>query len=219
MRLFLSLLAPFLLLSSISFAQPVKVIDVWPSLPPDEKRKLGPEHDTTKANDNLIAGKPVIRLGNISKRHHAAEWRIDPNRIGILGFSAGGHLAAALASNYGRRTYSPIDAADTTSCRPNFALLIYPGGLVPGNSDQLSAEVQPSTNTPLTFIAMAADDPVRVENALAYGKALQKLRVPVELHVYASGAYGYGLRPRPDLPVTTWPQRASDWLLSQGLLK
>jgi acetyl esterase/lipase len=87
------------------------------------------------------------------------------------------------------------------------------------DSDQLAPDLKVSGNTPRTFIAMAADDPVRVENALYYALALRKAKVPVELHVYPSGGHGYGLRRRAEAPVTTWPDRAADWMRGQGWLK
>jgi len=105
------------------------------------------------------------------------------------------------------------------NCRPDFSLLIYPAYLaVKEDGDKIAPEVQVSTNTPPTFIAMAQDDPVRVENALLYSLALKQTKVPVELHVYPAGGHGYGLRRSKDL-VTTWPDRAADWMRSRSLLK
>jgi acetyl esterase/lipase len=145
-------------------------------------------------------------------RSHARECGIDPKRIGVMGFSAGGHLAAALANNYDQRTYSRVDDADAVSCRPDFALLIYPAYLtVKEENDKIAPELNVTSNTPPTFIAMAEDDPIRIETALFYALALRKANVPFELHVYPAGGHGYGLRPTQDL-VTTWPQRASEWL-------
>lgn len=151
-------------------------------------------------------------------RHHAQEWGIDPKKIGILGFSAGGHLAALASNQCNPRSYPLVDEADSASCRPDFTVLIYPAYLtVKEEGDRLAPEFHLTTNTPPAFIAMAEDDPVRVENALAYAAALKKLKVPFELHVYPTGGHGYGLRPTKDL-VTTWPQRATDWMRSRGLL-
>jgi len=145
-------------------------------------------------------------------RSRAKEWNVDPRRIGVLGFSAGGHLAAALSNNYQERTYPKVDDADAVSCRPDFTILIYPGYLtVKGQNDKIAPELIITSNTPPTFLAMAEDDPVRVENALFYAAALHKAKVPVELHIYPTGGHGYGLRPTKDF-VTTWPQRASEWL-------
>jgi acetyl esterase/lipase len=111
-----------------------------------------------------------------------------------------------------------VDDADDVSCRPDFQLLVYPGGVV--NRESGGAPVPDSavtSTTPPTFLAMAQDDPVHVENALAYAFALQKAGVPMELHVYPTGGHGFGLRPTKD-DVTTWPQRAADWMRSRGLL-
>ncbi len=152
-------------------------------------------------------------------RQNAAQWRLDPKRLGVLGFSAGGHLAAVLSNNYDHRTYSPCDPADTVSCRPDFTILIYPAYLtVKEAGDQIAPELNITSKTPPTFMAMAADDSVRVETAAFYALALRKASVPFELHIYPTGGHGYGLRPSKDL-VTTWPQRAADWLRSSGFLE
>jgi acetyl esterase/lipase len=151
-------------------------------------------------------------------RSRAAEWHINPQRIGVLGFSAGGHLAAAVSNNYNERTYPHVDAADDTSCRPDFALLIYPAYLtVKEEGDKLASELPVTAKTPPTFIVMAEDDPIRVENALFYTLALKNAKVPCETNIYPTGGHGYGLRPNGKL-VTTWPQRAGEWLGSLGLL-
>jgi acetyl esterase/lipase len=150
-------------------------------------------------------------------RARAAEWGIDPKRVGVLGFSAGAHLSAALSTNFEKPGYEAIDALDERSCRPDFAMLVYPGSLLARDSDRLAAELQVSANTPATFIVQTEDDPVRVENGLAYYVALKAARVPVEMHLYSSGGHGYGLRPSGDA-VSTWPDRARDWLRSSGVL-
>lgn len=151
-------------------------------------------------------------------RHRAPELGLDPGRIGVLGFSAGGHLAAALSTNPDR-TYPRVDAADDLSCRPDFTVLVYPGYLaVKEQGDRLPAELKVGATTPPTFLVMAQDDPVRVENVLHYALALQQAKVPMELHVYPAGGHGYGLR-RTELPVTTWPDRVADWMKAQGWLR
>ncbi len=273
-------------------------IALWPEQAPGEKGDIGEERDTSKAGEGLVAGKPLIRLGNVSKptitlhrppadkdtgaavlvcpgggysilaldlegsevcewlnslgvtgillkyrvpkraglerhtaalqdaqralglsRQHAKEWGIDPKRIGVLGFSAGAHLSAALCSSTGQRTYPVVDDADKLSCRPDFTVLIYPAYLtVKEDGDKIAPETQVTTNTPPTFIAMSQDDPVRVETALFYTLALKEAKVPVELHIYPEGGHGYGLRSSKNL-VTTWPDRAADWMRSRGLLK
>ncbi|HZR17898.1 MAG TPA: alpha/beta hydrolase [Verrucomicrobiae bacterium] len=152
-------------------------------------------------------------------RQQAPNWGIDPKRIGVLGFSAGGHLAALASNDWDPRTYPSVDAADSTSCRPDFTILIYPAYLtLKDQGDRVAPELNVTSNTPPTFIAMAEDDPIRVETALFYAAALKKVNVSFELHVYPSGGHGYGLRPTKDL-VTTWPQRAADWMRSRGLLQ
>jgi acetyl esterase/lipase len=278
-------------------AEPQLVIPLWPGAAPGDKEPLGEEKDQTKPTDDLIAGKSVIRLGNVSKptialyqppaekrtgaavvvcpgggyqilamdlegtevcewlnsvgvsavllkyrvpkrpalekhtaalqdaqralgivRHKSSEWGIDPKKIGILGFSAGGHLAAVASTQCEARSYSAVDEADSISCRPDFTVLIYPAYLtIKEQGDKVAPELNLSSNTPPTFIAMAEDDPIRVETALFYAAGLKKANVPFESHVYPTGGHGYGLRPSKDL-VTAWPQRATDWMRSRGLL-
>lgn len=152
-------------------------------------------------------------------RHQAATWGINPKRIGILGFSAGGHLAATLSNTDGVRTYPKVDEADAVNCRPDFAILIYPGYLtVKEKNDEIAPELKITSETPPTFIVMTQDDGVRVENAVHYYLALKTAKVPAELHLYPTGGHGYGLRPSKQL-VTTWPERAADWMRNRGLLE
>jgi acetyl esterase/lipase len=151
-------------------------------------------------------------------RQHAAEWHIDPNRIGVLGFSAGGHLAALLSTNFDKRTYDSIDASDKLSCRPDFAVLIYPAYLALEDKDFApNPEVKPTEKTPPTFLVQTEDDPVHVENALVYYQELKNAKVPAELHIYAQGGHGYGMR-RTALPVTKWPESLDTWLHSINML-
>jgi acetyl esterase/lipase len=151
-------------------------------------------------------------------RANAKDLAIDPNRIGVLGFSAGGHLAATLCST-NSRSYERVDASDTLDSKPNFAVLIYPAYLTAKEkNDVVAPETAVTTNTPPVFIAMTEDDPVRVETALFYTLALKQAKVPVELHIYPKGGHGYGLRPGKNL-VTTWPDRVKDWMGSCGLLE
>jgi acetyl esterase/lipase len=145
-------------------------------------------------------------------RSQAKDLGLNPKRIGVLGFSAGGHLAASLSNNYDQRSYPKVDDADDTSCRPDFTLLIYPAYLtIKDENDKVAPELKLTTNTPPTFIAMTEDDPLRVETPMFYSLALRKANVPFELHLYPKGGHGYGLRPSQD-NVSTWPQRAADWL-------
>lgn len=150
-------------------------------------------------------------------RHRASQWGIDPQRIGILGFSAGGHLAATASNTFDKRTYEPIDDADRASCKPDFSVLIYPAYLVDKKTNELSPENKVTKETPPTFIAMAEDDGVGVEGPLFYYLALKQNKVPAEMHLYPTGGHGYGLRPSQHL-VSTWPARVADWMKSRGLL-
>jgi len=152
-------------------------------------------------------------------RQRAGEFGLDPRRLGVLGFSAGGHLAAVLSNQYRERTYPVVDAADAQSCRPDFSILIYPAYLTEKNQGvTLSSLLPVDDRTPPAFLVMAADDPVRAENVLSYALALKQAKVPVELHLYPTGGHGYGLR-RTDNPLTWWPDRATEWLRGQGWLK
>lgn len=265
-------------------------LPLWPGAAPGAPANLPPEVDTTTAKDNLIAGRLVVRLGNVSVptltvyqpkgaksgaavvvfpgggyqilaidlegtevcdwlneagvtcvlvkyrvpntgpypksaaalqdaqraiglvRAHAAEWGIDPKRVGVLGFSAGGHLAAAVSTHYDKRLYDPVDAADALSCRPDFAVVVYPGYLALSEQNMAAnAEIKPTADTPPTFIVQAEDDPVHVENATNYFLQLKQAKVPAELHIYAEGGHGYGLR-KTNLPVTRWPKLVEMWL-------
>ena len=297
-RQFFSVTLALSFTAAVIAADGPKPIALWPGLAPGEKGDIGEEKDTSKPGEGLVAGQPLIRLGNVSKptiavyrpsadkdtgtavlvcpgggyqilaldlegsevcewlnsigvtgvllkyrvpkraglekhtaalqdaqralglvRQRAKDFGIDPQRIGVLGFSAGGHLSAALSNNHSERTYPRVDDADHMSCRPDFTVLIYPGYLaVKEDNDKLPPELKISTNTPPTFIAMSQDDPVRVENALTYAQALQQAKVPMELHIYPTGGHGYGLR-RTKADVTTWPQRKADWMKSRGLLE
>jgi acetyl esterase/lipase len=145
-------------------------------------------------------------------RQHAAEWGIDPHRVGVLGFSAGAYLSAAISNIYDKRVYDPMDAADQLSCKPDFSVVIYPGYLSLAEQNFIAnPAIQPTASTPPTFILQAEDDPVHVENAVTYFMALKNARVPAELHIYAQGGHGYGLRPR-DLPIMGWPKLVETWL-------
>jgi acetyl esterase/lipase len=164
-------------------------------------------------SEDLADAQRAVRL----TRQHAVNWKLDLNRIGVLGFSAGGHLAAALSNHADDEVYPPSDAADHLSAQPNFALIIYPGGLVhPPERRQLEPGVIPTAATPPTFLVQAEDDPVHVENTLVYYAALKDVKVPAEMHVFAHGGHGYGLRPT-ELPVTKWPQLATEWLHTIGM--
>ena len=152
-------------------------------------------------------------------RFHAAEWHIDPHKIGVLGFSAGGYLIAEISTNFTRRLYKPVDAADKQSCRPDFAVGVYPGHLRVGDSGyKLNPNVPVTRQTPPTFLVQAEDDNVDgVNQSVAYYIALKDAGVPVEMHLYAHGGHAFGLR-RTKLPITGWPQLVDTWLATIGMI-
>ena len=152
-------------------------------------------------------------------RLHAAEWQIDPHKIGVLGFSAGGYLVAEISTNFQRRLYAPGDAADKESCRPDFAVGVYPGHLwVEGDAYRLNPNVPVTRQTPPTFLVQAEDDNVDgVNQSVAYYIALKNAGVPVEMHLYAQGGHAFGLR-RTQLPITRWPQLVETWLKTIGMI-
>ena len=154
-------------------------------------------------------------------RFHAAEWHIDPLKIGVLGFSAGGHMVAAVSTHFARRLYRSVDAADKVSCRPDFAVAIYPGHLsLAENSIALNPDIRDhiTSQTPPTFLLQNEDDHVdRVEDALSYYVALKKAGVPVELHSYPQGGHAFGRRPT-KLPATRWPELVETWLATLGMI-
>ena len=278
--------------SHLTAAEPI-TINLWPGSPPGEARELPPEADQTKPDDPLIAGRKIIKLGNVTTpqivvyqpttvpangaavvicpggghhilawdlegtevaewlntlgvtgivlkyrvpfrdperrwfaavqdaqramslvRNRAVEWHLDPQRIGICGFSAGGETAA-LTSLFAERQYTAIDAVDELPSRPNFALLIYAAGLASKEQPVLKDYVTVTKDTPPMFFAHAWDDGVSVQNALLLAIALKQHDIPAELHLYSTGGHGYGLRPTSEA-VTHWPTRAGDWMRSRG---
>jgi acetyl esterase/lipase len=195
--------------------------------------KSGPYPESPMA---LEDAQRAVRL----VRFHAAEWHIDPHKIGVLGFSAGGHLSAAMSTHFKRRLYPAADAADKESCRPDFAVAIYPGHLSlsaaewdakqgprkfvvrhPVSADKdlgLNPDVPVTRQTPPTFLLQAEDDHVdNVDDSLAYYVALKKAGVPVEMHLYAHGGHAFGLR-RTELPITGWPPLVETWLGTIGMI-
>jgi acetyl esterase/lipase len=151
-------------------------------------------------------------------RFHAADWQVDPHKIGVIGFSAGGHMVAAISTHYEQRSYPFVDAADRESCRPDFAIACYPGHLWDHDEDlKLNPNVPVTTNTPPTFLLQAEDDRVDgVEQSLAYYIALKTAKVPVEMHLYATGGHGFGLRASKN-PIAEWPQLVETWLKTIGM--
>jgi acetyl esterase/lipase len=173
--------------------------------------KTGPYPKSTAALQDAQRAMGIVR-------EHAGEWKIDPKKVGVLGFSAGAHLAAALSSYYGKRLYPMVDEADRLSCKPDFAVVVYPGYLaIEEKGMEFTADIPVTKRTPPTFLVQAEDDPVHVENATAYFLALKKAGVLAEMHLYAKGGHGYGLR-RTALPVTTWPNRVDEWLKTIGVV-
>jgi acetyl esterase/lipase len=285
-------------MSTTASAAERREIPLWPGTAPGETGEIGPERETTTAKDRLVAGKPVIRIGNISKpvmtvyrpakekdtgaavlvfpgggynilaydlegtevcewlnsigvtgvlvkyrvparpgtprgtaplqdaqrairtvRGRAAEWGIKPERIGVLGFSAGAHLAVSASARFEHPSYPPVDEADKTSARPDFAVVVYPGYLALKEADdRVPQEILPTAATPPMILIQTADDNVRVENSLSYFKALKEAKVPAEMHLFATGGHGYGLRPTAD-PVTKWPSLVAAWMQNLGILR
>jgi acetyl esterase/lipase len=156
-------------------------------------------------------------------RSRAAEWGIDPNRIGIVGFSAGGHLALATATNFGKRLYDPIDAVDAVSCRPDFAIACYPGYLKVKDKDEIRPDLRIPPDTPPILLAHASDDRESYggsasENSAIMYLALKRAGIPTELHIFATGDHDFGVRQNEKLP-SSWPQLCVNWLRNQGKLK
>ena len=195
--------------------------------------KSGPYPESPMALEDAQRTMGLLRL-------HSAEWRIDPHRIGVLGFSSGGHLTAAISTHFEKRLYAPVDAADKESCRPDFAVAIYPGHLSLSAAEWdakqgtkkfvvrhapkadkelgLNPDVPVTKQTPPTFLLQAEDDHVDdVNDSLAYYIALKKAGVPVEMHLYAQGGHAFGLR-RTELPITGWPQLVETWLGTIGMI-
>ena len=289
------LLAMLLSLSSVSYSAEPIVVDLWPAGVPGFQVEGGTERDTSGPDSRPVAGRSVIRLGDVSKpqihvyqppaqkrngasvvicpgggfnilawdlegtevaewlnsigvtavvlkyrvptakadpkwlppvqdaqraislvRARADEWQLDPQRVGLLGFSAGGNTAAMTGVSSDRR-YESSDAADQASWRPDFLVLVYPAYLV-DESGELRSEVTVSKETPPTFLAHAYDDPVTPKSSVEFFLALKNAGVPAELHVYDTGGHGYGLR-KTEQPVTTWNERCAEWMASRGLLK
>jgi acetyl esterase/lipase len=149
-------------------------------------------------------------------RHRASEWNLSDDRIGLLGFSAGGSTAAQAALKSNARLYEVTDDADRTSCRPDFVTLIYPAYLV-DDKGQLKSDLIVTKESSPMFLAHAFNDPISCENSVQLFLALKKATVPADLHIYSSGGHGFGLRPS-EQPASTWPKRCEEWMKQRGLL-
>jgi acetyl esterase/lipase len=174
--------------------------------------KSGPYRDCRTALEDAQRAVGLVRF-------QAARWHIDPHKIGVLGFSAGGHMVAAVSTHFEERLYRPVDAADKQSCRPDFAVALYPGHLaVREEGFALNPDIQVGPRTPPTFLVQAADDPIDpVKNSLVYYAALRKAGVPAEMHVYVKGGHAFGLR-RTESPITAWTELAEKWLGAMGMI-
>jgi acetyl esterase/lipase len=166
-------------------------------------------------------GVPAAPLHDVQRsislvRSKAAEWKINADKIGVLGFSAGGNLAAAACTMHARRSYESLDEVDLVSCRPDFGVLVYPGYLA-DDEGRLRPSFKPTGDTPPMFFAHAQDDRVKPENSIAMFLALKEAGVPGELHIYSAGGHGFGLRAS-DFPCSSWPQRCESWLVQQKVL-
>jgi acetyl esterase/lipase len=159
-------------------------------------------------------------------RKNAAKWNIQPNKIGVLGFSAGGNLVAMISSHFAKRSYPRVDDADDVSSRPDFAIALYPGHMTlahKNNSENgkrvLNPDISFTAETPPTFLLHSKDDKTNpVEYSLVYSDALKKLKVPVEMHLFAKGGHAFGLR-RTDLPITKWPELVEAWLRKMKVIE
>jgi acetyl esterase/lipase len=147
-------------------------------------------------------------------RTHADEWKLDPNKLGVIGFSAGGQLAALTATNGDNRTYAAVDDIDKKACGADFAMLIYPWRLLDG--DKLMKHLPVNKTTPPTFLVHSHNDGSTSLNSIQFYAALKASGVSGELHIYRSGGHGYGLRPVKGSRVHTWPARGTDWLRGSG---
>jgi len=186
------------------------------------KYRVPGEHLSPKSGaypDSPVALEDAQRTVGLV-RFHAADWHIDPRKIGVLGFSAGGHLVAAVSTHFEKRLYPAVDAADKESCRPDFGVALYPGHMLEHTSRdlRLNPYIPVTSQTPPTFLLQAEDDPIdTVKNSLVYYAALKQAAVPVEMHLYAHGGHAFGLR-RTKLPITGWPELVETWLGTIGMI-
>lgn len=184
-----------------------------PNAGPSWDQQCGCDRDTRSSRPLEDAQRTIGLV-----RFHAAEWHIDPHKIGVLGFSAGGHLVAAVSTHFDRRVYTPVDAADRESCRPDFAVALYPGHLFDYRRDSLNADLHVTPQTSPTLLVHAENDNVDgPSNSLFYYMALKDADVPAELHMYAEGRHAFGLR-QTRFPITAWPRLVETWLETIGMI-
>jgi acetyl esterase/lipase len=173
-------------------------------------------YTNTKSSMALVDAQRTLGL----VRFRAADWHVDPHKIGVLGFSAGGHLVAAVSTHFEKRLYRAVDQADKVSCRPDFAVALYPGHIWTYEDDELelNPELPFTRQTPPTFLLQAENDDVdSINHSLVYYIALKNAGVPVEMHLYAQGKHAFGLRPT-RLPITHWPALMQTWLGTIGMI-
>jgi acetyl esterase/lipase len=151
-------------------------------------------------------------------RQHAAKWNLDPARVGVMGFSAGGHLSACASTGFEETTYAEVDDADKQSCRPDFCILIYPAYLDNEKQDGVAPELHIAKDIPPTFIVHTLDDKRFITGSKLYARALKDAGVPCDYQVFETGGHGYGLRSEGH-PVSVWPQRCEEWLKTQEIVK
>ena len=150
-------------------------------------------------------------------RSKAEELNLDPQRIGVMGFSAGAHLAAMASTSYDKRTYPEMDAADKVSCKPDFCLLVYPAYL-DGPNFTIAPELKVTAQTPPTMLVQTEDDKSYINSSLFYYYALKEAGVPATMHLYSKGGHGYGLRDTGNT-VNEWPYRAEEWFMELGVIE
>src|SRR5262245_11993927 len=152
-------------------------------------------------------------------RARADEWKLRKDRLGLVGFSAGGQVAARLLSDTNQRAYDRVDEVDNVSCRPDFAILVYPWNMYDAKTDGLIAGVEVPKSCPPTFLVHTDDDRSSSLGAVLFYAGLKKHGIQAELHVYGNGGHGYGLRPVRNSQISSWPDHAAHWLGTQGFLK
>lgn len=151
-------------------------------------------------------------------RTNAKKWNIIPDKIGIIGFSAGGNLSARLSTHYKKRIYKPVDQNDKVSMKPDFCILIYPAYLV-DKQDHLKKDVKIVDQPPPTFLTQTQDDPIGYRNSFFFFNTLTQHHVPAELHMFAKGGHGYGLRTNKSNPLSNWPNLCEKWLRSIHVIR